>query len=377
MNFCATCRLGTESLVGRELSGLGIGGIRKEDGRVLFEGDWADLVRTLLWLRTAERVLLVVDTFPAVTFDELFERVRHADLKPFLRPDSTIHVTGKSAKSTLFSVSDCQRITKKAAVENLKAAYGRRDVPEGGPEIILEVGILRDQVTLALDACGAGLSRRGYRTYNVEAPLSETLGAAILMLMRYRREMPLLDPMCGSGTMPIEAAMMAGNIAPGLTRSFAAENWFFLDPKVFADARAEARDLKNGDPAEITGSDVDPACIALCKKHAKQAGVRIEWGVRDAADLPGSTDAGILVCNPPYGDRLLDRKETVRLYRVMRESFDRYPQYRKGILSAVPDFERIYGQRADRRRKLSNGGIPCTLYQYDAPFRGRNGESGY
>jgi putative N6-adenine-specific DNA methylase len=241
MKFYATCKLGLEALVTRQLRNLNVDVLETQDARVSFSGGQAEMARALLWLRTAERVLMVVGEFEAETFEALFEQTKAIDWKAYLRPDTRIHVTGKSAKSALFSVSDCQSIVKKAIIESLKAGYRRGTIPEGGDEIIVEVGILRNRVSLCLDCCGAGLSRRGYRTFNVAAPLSETLGAAIVLLSRYRAELPLIDPMCGSGTMPIEAAMIAQNVAPGLKRSFAAETWWFFDRAAFSAERSDAR----------------------------------------------------------------------------------------------------------------------------------------
>ena len=364
MRFAATCKLGLESLVTRQLRELNIQVERTEDARVLFTGGYAEMIRALLWLRTAERLLMIVGEFPAENFEELFDRTKELDWKPFLAPDTTIHVNGKSAKSKLFSVSDCQRIVKKAIVESLKTAYRRNTVPEGGPEVIVEVGLLRDTATLALDCCGAGLSRRGYRTYNVSAPLSETLGAAIVLLSRYEAGTPLIDPMCGSGTMPIEAAMIAGNRAPGLLRSFAAESWPFLDKRIFEEGRGFARDAAVNAPVDILGSDIDPRCIDLCKIHAKKAGIMARWDVRPLSELRVEANHGILVCNPPYGERLLSKGEVPDLYRQMRRVFDGIPGWSKNIFSGVEQFERIYGRRADKRRKLVNGGMQCNLYQY-------------
>lgn len=364
MRLIATCKLGLEAVTAGELRRLGIQVEEVLDARVYFTGSLNAVARACLWLRTAERVLLEVASFPAVTFDQLFEGVRTADLKPWLSRDSRIHVNGKSAKSALFSVSDCQSITKKAIVENLKAAYRTNVVPETGAKVILEIGLLRDQATLALDCCGAGLSRRGYRTYNVSAPLSETLGAALVLLSRYRGEQPFLDPMCGSGTMPIEAAMIAQNRAPGLNRAFAAEGWPSFDPAIWARERQEALDGIREIPLEILGSDIDPHCIDLCKKHAKNAGIMVHWAVRPLTELPADNSRGVLLCNPPYGQRLLDHREAKKLYAQMRTCFDRLPYWSKGIITGFPEFERAYGLRADKRRKLSNGGMSCTFYQY-------------
>lgn len=356
--------MGVEALTSMGLKRLGINVTSVEDARVAFDGGYADMAKACLWLRTAERVLMEVASFKAVTFDELFEGTKAVRWKDYIARDTFIHVTGKSAKSTLFSVSDCQSIVKKAIVENLKQVYGINTLPETGKRVIVEVGILRDEVTIALDCCGAGLSRRGYRTYNVEAPISETLGASIVLLSRYRADMELIDPMCGSGTMPIEAAMLAENRAPGLNREFAAEQWHFLPPATFTDARLEARDSIEPKKLKILGSDIDPRCIELCKRHAKKAGVTVEWAVKPLSELTCREPEGVILCNPPYGERMMDRRAVEKLYAGMRTVFDSYPGHSKNIISAQRDFERMYGTRADRRRKLSNGGMQCTLYSY-------------
>ena len=366
MKFIATCKLGLEALVAAELRRLSIEVVRVEDAHVAFTGGYPEMARALLWLRTAERVFLEVGAFEARTFEALFEGTLALPWKQFLARDSFIHVTGKSAKSALFSVSDCQSIVKKAIVENLKAAYKTQSLPETGNRVIVEVGLLRDTATLALDCCGAGLSRRGYRTYNVAAPIAETLGAAIVQLSRYRAETPLIDPMCGSGTLPIEAAMLAQNRAPGLNRTFAAEEWPFLERGVLAAAREEARDSIREVKLDILGSDIDARSIDLCKKHAQKAGIHVNWAVKPLKELSAKQQGGILVCNPPYGERLMERKEAEALYREMRAVFSRLEHWSVNTITSHPDFERIYGLRADKRRKLSNGGKPCTLYQYFA-----------
>ncbi len=367
MNFIATCKLGLESLVAHELREHNIEVLSVEDARVCFEGDYDAMAQACLWLRTAERVLLVVESFSAESFEELFEGTKAADWKRFLSKDARIHVNGKSSKSTLFSVSDCQSIVKKAIVENLKLAYRTNVIPETGKEVIIEVGILKDIVTLALDCCGAGLSRRGYRTFNVTAPISETLGAAIVTLARHKPEQPLIDPMCGSGTMPIEAAMRAMNMAPGRLRPFAAEDWPFLSASCFEKARAEAEDAIRRDiKLQILGSDIDAHAIDLCKKHAKKAGIMVDWAVRPLSELQSQEGAGVIVCNPPYGERMLEKKEAEGLYRQMRGIFAKMPDWSVNIITSYQKFEQIYGKRADKRRKLSNGGMPCTLYQFFA-----------
>lgn len=364
MLFCATCKIGLESTVTRQLRDLGITVEKTEDARVTFSGEYDSLCRALLWLRTAERVLLIVSEFEATTFDQLFEGVFSIDWKQYLLVDSNIHVTGKSAKSTLFSVSDCQSIVKKAIIEKLRKSYHRETIPETGKEIIVEVGILRDHVTIALDACGAGLSRRGYRTYNVAAPLSETLGAGVILLSRFYPDTPLIDPMCGSGTMPIEAAMIAQNIAPGRNRPFAAENWHFIDPNAMRLARTEAEDSIKKVPLDILGSDIDSRCIDISKKHAKKAGITVNWAVRSIEDFTAEGHDGLIVCNPPYGERLLEKKNVAILYREMNACFGKYPDWAVSIISGYQGFETAYGKRADKNRKLSNGGMSVRLYQY-------------
>lgn len=364
MNFFATCKMGLESLVSSELRRLGIKVEKVSDARVDFSGGYSDMANACLWLRTAERVLMSLGEFEAETFEELFEGVKEIAWKQYLRKNSNIHVNGKSAKSALFSVSDCQSIAKKAIIENLKTAYKTSDFPEDGDEIIIEIGILRNMVTVALDCCGAGLSRRGYRTYNVQAPISETLGAAIVMLGRYQRDAVLVDPMCGSGTMPIEAAMIASNIAPGLGRSFSAENWHFTEKDLFGLARERAKSEEKRILPEIFGSDIDPRAIDLCKKHAKKAGVMLNWAVCPLSDLKIDRESGIIVVNPPYGDRLMKPKEVDALYREMRVKFDSMPRFSANIITTHKNFESVYGKRADKRRKLSNGGLVSTLYSY-------------
>ena len=364
MQLIATCKLGLESVVAMELRTLQIDVMEVLDARVRFSGDETALARALLFLRAAERVFLEVGSFQATTFDELFEGVKALPWKEYLLRDANIHVTGKSAKSGLFSVPDCQRITKKAIVESLRAAYRTQHLPETGKEVIVEIGMLRDTATLALDACGAGLARRGYRTWNVAAPLSETLGAGLVLLARYRGGRPFLDPMCGSGTLPIEAAMIAQNRAPGLNRGFAAENWAFLPGRAFEIAREQARDAIDPSPVDIEGSDIDPRSIELCKRHAQKAGVKLRFVVRPVKEPAPVGSGGVLVTNPPYGERMLSPADAQRLYREMRAAFDGLTGWSVNIFTAYREFERAYGRRADKRRKLSNGGLPCMLYQY-------------
>ena len=379
MRFIATCKMGLESVVSGELRSLGIEIESVCDARVVFKGGWLAMARACLWLRTAERVLLIAGEFKAETFEELYSGVKSIDWREYIGRNDFIHVNGKSAKSKLFAVSDCQSITKKAIVDSLFEAYHTHELPEKGDEIIIEIGLLRDEATVALDCCGAGLSRRGYRTWNVAAPIAETLGAAIVMLARYDRGTALADPMCGSGTMPIEAAMIARNMAVGIGRSFAAEKWRFIPGNTFGLAREEARDSVLDITPDILGCDIDPHAIEVCKKHAKKAGVEVRWMVRPLKEFVPTSESGIIVVNPPYGERLMEKRDAEKLYREMRGVFSGLAHWDVNIITSHRDFERIYGKRADRRRKLSNGGMTCTLYRYfaeegfiknatDAPF---------
>ena len=366
MRFIATCKLGLESVVAGELRALGIEVESVSDARIVFRGGFDAMARACLWLRTAERVLMIVGEFTALTFEELYNGVRAVRWRDYIARDNFIHVNGKSAKSRLFAVSDCQRIAKKAIVDSLFEAYHTSSLPETGSEIIVEVGLLRDAVTVCLDCCGAGLSRRGYRTWNVAAPIAETLGAAIVMLAKYRGDVPLMDPMCGSGTLPIEAAMIATRTAPGLNRAFAAESWRFMDGDPFGAAREQARDERIDAKLQILGSDIDPHAIDICRKHAKKEGVDPAFKVRPLSEFKAEYEGGIIVCNPPYGERLLEKREAESLYVQMRKVFDPLTHWDKNIITSHRDFERIYGKKADRRRKLTNGGMVCTLYRFFA-----------
>ena len=364
MRFIATTKLGLESVTAFQLKKMGMADVQSSDANVFFTGGYGEMAQALLYLRTSERLLMEVGSFEATSFEELFEGIRTINWKPYLSPHSRIHVNGKSAKSVLFSVSDCQSIAKKAIVENLKAAYNINRIPEDGTEIIVEVGLFRNRVTVALDCCGAGLSRRGYRTYNVTAPISETLGAGLILLSRYWPDTPFIDPMCGSGTLPIEAAMIGNNKAPSLNRHFASEDWQFVDSSVFTCARERARDLERHENLPIFGYDIDERSVSLARRHAEKAGVQVNWEVRPVQKLRTDYREGLLLCNPPYGERMLTGKEAAVLYRDMRNVFDTLPDWNVGIISSMDNFEIVYGKRADKRRKLSNGGMPCTFYQF-------------
>ena len=363
----ATCKLGVEALVATELRKLGIEPVSVDSAKIRFEGDYLTMARACLWLRTAERVLLEVGRFEAHTFTDLFEGVKALDWKQYLAKDAFIHVVGKSAKSDLFSVKDCQSITKKAIVENLKAAYHTTLLPETGAEILVEVGMFKNEATLCLDPCGAGLSRRGYRTYNVAAPLSETLGAAIVTLTRYKGDYPFIDPMCGSGTMPIEAAMIVRNQAPGLNRSFAAERLGFVSDKAWRAARSEAADaIKRDAKFRAFGYDVDGECISLTLSNAKKAAPQLNITAerRDIRDYAPPADELKIITNPPYGERMLEVEQAREIYRAMGERMLPLNGSQLYIITPDEEFETIFGQKADKNRKLYNGMMLCRLYSY-------------
>ena len=364
--YIATCKFGLEGLVAEELRVLGAHSVRTENARVFFSGNWDILCAANLWLRTGDRVFLLLGEFPATTFDELFEGVKAIEWEALLEKDAQFPVKGKTAKSILHSVSDCQAITKKAIVERMKTKHKVNWFAETGCKYIVEVGLLDDVATIALDASGAGLARRGYRTLNVEAPLSETLAAAIVDISRWRSDRPLWDPMCGSGTIPIEAAMLATHRAPGLTRDFALQEWGFLPNNLLNRARSSAQDaFTPSAPFEIMGSDIDETALELSRFHAKNAGFeRIKFFHQDVREIKSQTPGGTILCNPPYGERLLDKKTVEQLYAQMGAAFMALPNWKYCILSSHPQFERMFGKRADKRRKLYNSSIVCQLYQY-------------
>lgn len=367
MTFCATCLLGVEGLLGDELRAMGCDDVRAENGRVLFGGGWPSLARACLNSRYAERVGVFLGEFPARSFEELFQGVKALPWEEFLGARDAFPVTGSCLSSALHSVPDCQAIVKKAVVERLKGRYRLSWFPEEGPQHRIRFRILKDRASLTIDACGAGLHKRGYRPASNAAPLKETLAAALVKLMRLRPDGTLYDPFCGSGTILIEGAMLAMNIAPGLGRSFAAEEWADADPALWRRERERARDLERRDGGFTgTGYDVDPAAVKLTLENARRAGVSgaLRAGVRDIRDFREESPFGCVVCNPPYGQRLLDQQEAGRLYRVMGKVFVQRPGWSYGIITPEDDFERLFGRPADKRRKLYNGMIRCQFYQY-------------
>ncbi|MEW6746737.1 MAG: bifunctional 23S rRNA (guanine(2069)-N(7))-methyltransferase RlmK/23S rRNA (guanine(2445)-N(2))-methyltransferase RlmL [Planctomycetota bacterium] len=373
-DLMAACAFGLEALVVRELQALGLEARVVRTGWVQFSGDETALVRANLHLRVADRVLILVGQFEAPDFDALFERTRTLPWEEWIGPAAEFPVKGRSLKSQLTSVPACQRSVKKAIVERLLSAHHVAELPETGPRYSVEVSLLNDVASLTIDTTGASLHKRGYRTLVAGAPLKETLAAALVQLSFWNRERPLIDPFCGIGTIPIEAALIGRNIAPGLGRTFAAEAWPQVDASLWQGLRDEARAAILPALAErILGTDRDPRKLKLARHHAERAGVAqdIHFQQRDFAELSSSRRYGCIITNPPYGEWLGRDSEIEVLYRSIPVILRRLPTWSHYILTARDDFERLIGQQADRRRKLYNGRIRCTYYQFHGPRPGQ------
>ncbi len=370
IDLIATATFGLEAVVAREVKQLGFSDVRVENSRVLFRGDLAAIPRCNLWLRSADRVLINVGEFQALTYEELFEGTKALPWTEWLPEDALFPVEGKSINSKLFSVPDCQSIVKKAIVEKLKQRYHKQWFAETGPKYTIEVALLKDRVTLTIDTSGAGLHKRGYRKLTSQAPLKETLAAAMVNLSYWNPERVLVDPFCGSGTIPIEAAMIGLNIPPGLKRDFVSETWSQLPANLWQRAREEGSDSIRRDlKLRIIGTDIDEEVLSLARYHRKLAGLddQIHLQRLALAELRNSNKYGCIICNPPYGERLGDSNEVKRLYQEMRHIFNPLDTWSIYVLTAFPDFEQVFGKRADRKRKLYNGRIECQYYQYFGP----------
>lgn len=371
LELFATAAFGVESVVARELKHLGYGDTRIDNGKIYFKGDYEAICRTNLWLRCAGRVYILIGKFEARTFDELFEGTKALPWEDWLPRDAEFPVTGNCVKSTLMSISDCQSIIKKAVVERLKKVYRLQIFPETGPRYRIEFNIHNDIVTLALNTSGDSLHKRGYRTLVYTAPLKETLAAAMLMISRWSPGRILIDPFCGSGTIPIEAALMVRNIAPGLKRSFDSQSWPVIPGSAWDRVLEEARSLIKPPESGITiqGYDINSNAISIAQYHARQAGVQdsIHLQVRDVAELSSKAKFGFIVTNPPYGERIGEKNENIRLYKTMREVFKKLDTWSFYILTADPQFEKYFGRKADKNRKLFNGGLLCYYYQFFGP----------
>lgn len=357
---------GLEAFCSREVRSLGYETTSVEDGRVTFMGDWEAVCRANLWIRTGERVLIKIAEFNAVTFDELFEATKAVSWADWLPEDAAFPVTGFCLKSQLASMRDCQAIIKKAVVDSLAQKYSKKYFEESGATYQLRFSVMKDRVTLMLDTTGDGLHKRGYRAHSNAAPLKETIAAALVYLSHWKYEYPLADPMCGSGTIPIEAAMIKRNIAPGLTRSFLSEGFYQLDKGLWTRIREEARSTEKQVPLTILSSDIDPDTVELAKHNAEIAGVgdAVRPVVGDAADFSTELMYGTVICNPPYGERLGDAQMCGQLYTAMGKAFSRLDKWSCYILTSNEDFEKRFGKKADKKRKLYNGMLKCNIYQY-------------
>lgn len=368
LEFVATAAFGLESIVARELKQLGYNDIIVENGRVSFGANAEALARCNLWLRSADRLFLKIGQFEARSFEELFDKTRELPWPDWLPKNASFPVEGKSIKSRLYSVSDCQAIVKKAIVEKMKDKYHLTWFPETGPRYRIEVSLLEDIATLSIDTSGLGLHKRGYRKLAVEAPLKETLAAALVSISRWKPDRVLVDPFCGSGTIPIEAALIGLNIAPGLHRQFDAEFWPTLNPDIWEKAREEARDLiKWEQPLGIVGYDINNVALEKARYHAKRVGLeqKLSFRQQEVKDLKSRYRYGYLVCNPPYGERLSADINT--LYREMFNVFEKLSTWSYYILTSHPNLEKLLRRKADKRRKLYNGRIQCTYYQFYGP----------
>ena len=365
--YLIPCLLGLEKLVSDEVKRLGLQEVQAENGRILCRGTLADAARLNLNLRCGARVLLVLGRFPARSFEELFQGTRAIAWEDYLPENAAFPVKGYSISSQLHSVPACQSIIKKAMVERMKAHYHREQFPEDGVKYQVRFSLFKDEAALCLDTFGEGLYKRGYRAVGVEAPLRETLAAAMVLLSRYRGKDPLCDPFCGSGTIPIEAALIAKNRAPGLDRSFDAQRWAFLPAKVWMDAADEAMDKEFHGQYDIWGGDIDPRAVAIARDNARKAGVEdmIRFEVADMRDFRRDSTYGQLVTNPPYGERLMEKREAEDLYRELGQVWCRLPEgWRTLVLSSHTEFERSFGRPAAKKRKLYNGMIKCDLFMY-------------
>jgi len=364
----ATCPMGLEAVVAREIRELGYTDATVENGRVLFKADPLAICRANLWLRTADRVLVLMGQFAARTFDELFEGTKALDWPEWLPEDAEFPVQGRSHKSQLSSVPACQGIVKKAIVEKMKLRCGTEWFAEQGPRYVIEVALLNDVATLTLDTTGPSLHKRGYRKLVTEAPLKETMAAAMVLLSRWRVDRPLYDPFCGSGTIPIEAAMIGWNIAPGLRRSFPSEAWDnVVPPELWEMARDEAYDAVRDDvPLDIVGSDIDAQAIDVALAAAKAAGLanQLHFRVEPVAKARPSGENGCVITNPPYGERLGDSREVELALRQLGSITGQLPTWSVFVLSPSRQLEHYMTRRADKKRKLFNGRIECNLYQY-------------
>jgi len=370
LTLLATAAFGLESVVERELHALGYKDTKIENGRVAFRAPESAVARANLWLRSADRLLIEVGVFEARTFDELFENTKALCWHEWLPEDACFPVTGSSVKSQLRSVPDCQAIVKKAIVESLRKTYPIAQFAESGGLYRVHVSIIRDRVSLTLDTTGDALHKRGYRKVATRAPIKETLAAGLIMLSRWKPDRPFADPFCGSGTIPIEAALIGLNVAPGKAREFAAEHWPRISSHDWQAAREESQDALRRTHLDILGSDIDPAAVDLAEHTARLAGIggAIRFKTAPAKSLRVSGEYGCLVTNPPYGQRLGESRQALDAYRELAQATKPLKTWSLFVLTAHPRFESVFGRKAQKRRRLYNARIECTFYQYLGPF---------
>ena len=372
MEWIAPCHFGLESILKREIQDLGYEISQVEDGRVVFRGGMDVVCRANIFLRTAERILLKAGSFQAVTFDELFERTKEIPWEDYIPEDGKFWVTkAASVKSRLFSPSDIQSIMKKAMVERLKEKYHTQWFQETGASYPVRVFLMKDVVTVGIDTTGVSLHKRGYRPAAGKAPIAENLAAALIMLTPWKRDRILVDPFCGSGTFPIEAAMMAANIAPGMNRSVTAETWTNLvAKKVWYEAVNEAQDrITDNIETDIQGYDADPEVLRTARRNAENAGVAhlIHFQQREVKDLNHPRKYGFIITNPPYGERLEEKSALPRIYRDFGEAFRRLDSWSAYMITSYDDAERYFGRKAEKNRKIYNGMIRTYFYQFPGP----------
>lgn len=362
----ATATFGLEKVVADELRELGYDDLTIENGKVTFQGSEMDIVTCNMWLRTADRVLIKMAEFKAESFEELFQGTLKVEWGDIIPETGFMHVVGKSVKSKLFSVPDCQSITKKAVVESMKRKYNKEVFPENGATYKIEVAILKDIVTLTLDTTGPGLHKRGYREFAGEAPLKETLAAALVLLSKWEPSRILADPFCGSGTIAIEAAMIGKNIAPGINRSFVSEDWDIIPKKLWEDMRKYARNSINDKEFRILASDINGRVLKTARDNAQKAGVAdyIAFQRMDMKEFRNKKRYGFIITNPPYGERMGNAKEIENLYKDMGEVFQQLKDWSYFVITSYEDFEKCFGEKSDKNRKLYNGRIKCYYYQY-------------
>lgn len=364
--YVATCLFGLEKPLGAEIDAMGLERVSTMDGRVTFRGTAADCARANIGLRCAERVYILVDSFPAPTFDALYEGTKSLEWERFIGRDDAFPVKGHSIKSALTSLPDCQSIIKKAIADRIGGKYGLLRMPETGVKYQIEFFIFKDEASLMIDTSGVALHKRGYRPEANAAPLRETLAAALVINARLRADVMLWDPFCGSGTIAIEGVMLMTNRAPGLFRSFAGEKFAALPSGIWEAARDEAEAAVRDTDFRARGSDIDPDAIETARANARRAGVSkyIELFTADATKIKKPDCRGTLICNPPYGERMLSMRAAEELYRAMGRTFRAMEPWQVYVLTSCEYFEKLYGRRADAVRKLYNGMIPCFLYQF-------------